>query len=979
MEISKEQYEQMEAEISSLQKENEELKALRKENEEMKALLREHGLSYHPKTKDEKASIVSIYSPIEWPAVVLGVNDRVTLFQSLFRGREDVFAQRWFSKSTGKGGYQPVCINEWSRGICDKKKQKCAECPNRKFKPLDYRDIYQHLEGRDENGCDVVGLYALMPDNYCAFLCTDFDDKSCEHGYKSDVLAFIGVCRDWKIPYSIERSRSGNGAHVWIFFEGTMPAYKARRLGNAILTEAMNRDGRLSFNSYDRFFPNQDTMPEGGFGNLVALPLQGKARKDLNSVFVDDEFRAYRDQWAYLHQVQRISETAVDALLSQHTTDYLDNLTTSSESKPWSIPVPQQISSTDFHGCIEITKADKVYIPLKSVSGKVIHHLKRIAAFKNPEFYAKQNMRMSTFGIPRIISCADVTDEYIAMPRGCEEALQKLLDDYHVRYSVKDETQHGTPISVTFTGQEYDNQLDAIYALLPHTTGVLHATTAFGKTVTAASIIARRKVNTLILVHTKALLDQWRKQLSLFLDIDYTAPENTKKRGRKKAFSPIGCLDSTQDTRHGMIDIALMQSCMEDGEPESFIQDYGMVIVDECHHVSSVTFEKVMKSVRAQYVYGLTATPIRKDGHQPIIFMQCGSIRFSADAKSQIAKQTFKRYLIPRFTSFRSLSEEKNSFVPIRQEIAEDEVRNRLIVEDVRKALDSGRTPILLADLTSHVSTLTEMLLSYCPNVISLTGTGTAKEKRETMLRLQSIPKDEPLVIVATGKYVGEGFDFPRLDTLFLVSPISWKGRLQQYAGRLHREYEGKTDVRIYDYIDIHEPMCDNMYHKRLKGYASIGYTTFCQTAPTLFDELGDVEFGAIEGQIFNGKNYYRPYLKDLTSARSSIVISSPKLHTVSRSMVVSALKECLLTGIDIQIFTRSHSGQTDYLLTQGFQVFVCDTLTLCCTIVDKKTVWYGDINSLCYTTEDENAIKLTDSNLASQLLEKLHADNGRK
>lgn len=978
MEISKEQYELALAEIASLRKENEEMKALRIENEEMKALLREHGLSYQPKKKDEKASIVSIYSPIEWPAVALGVEERVALFRSLFRGREDVFARRWFSKSTGKGGYQPVCCNEWRRGICDKKKQKCAECPNRQFKPLDYRDIYQHLKGQDENGCDVVGLYALMPDNSCVFLCTDFDDKSCEHGYKSDVQAFTTVCRDWNIPYSIERSRSGNGAHVWIFFEGTMPAYKARRLGNAILTEAMNRDGKLSFQSYDRFFPNQDTMPEGGFGNLVALPLQGKARKDLNSVFVDDEFRAYRDQWTYLNHVQKINETAVDTLLSQHATDNLDNLSTSSESKPWSTPIPQEITTTDFHGSIEITKADKVYIPLKSVSGKVVHHLKRIAAFKNPEFYAKQNMRMSTFGIPRIISCEDVTGEYIAMPRGCEEAIKQLLDDYHVRYSVQDETQHGTPISVTFTGQEFDNQLDAIHAMLPHTTGVLHATTAFGKTVTAASIIARRKVNTLILVHTKALLEQWQKQLSQFLDINYTAPENTKKRGRKKTFTPIGCLDSTQNTLHGMIDIALIQSCLEDGEPKPLVQDYGMVIVDECHHVSSVTFEKVMKGVRAQYVYGLTATPIRKDGHQPIIFMQCGPIRFSADAKSQITRQTFKRYLILRFTTFRSLSEMKNSFVPIRQEIAEDDVRNRLIVEDVRKALDSGRTPILLADLTSHVSTLTEMLQPYCRNVISLTGTGSAKEKRETMLRLQSIPATEPLVIVATGKYVGEGFDFSRLDTLFLVSPISWKGRLQQYAGRLHREYEGKTDVRIYDYIDLHETMCDNMYHKRLKGYASIGYVTFSQTAPTLFDELGDVSLGAVEGQIFNGRNYLKTYLKDIASAKSSIVISSPKLHASSRKTIASALQNIQSNGIDIQIFTRTENEQTDYLLAQGFQVFVHPTLTLCCTIVDKKTVWYGDINVLGYTTEDDNAIKLTDSNLASQLIEKLHADNER-
>ena len=273
---------------------------LRKENTELRSLLCAHGIEYKPRPTNV---IDSIYSPISLPVFKLSLDERVALFMSLFKGREDVFARRWFSKSTGKAGYQPVCVNEWRRGVCDKKTYKCAECPNRDFAPLTSQDVYRHLEGKDENCCDVVGLYAIMPDNNCSFLCTDFDDKSCKHGYKDDVLAFVGVCRDWQIPYAIERSRSGNGAHVWIFFEEPLPAFKARRLGNAILTEAMNRDGRMSFNSYDRFFPNQDRLPEGGFGNLVALPLQGQARKNLNSVFVDDDFLAYKDQWIFLYNI----------------------------------------------------------------------------------------------------------------------------------------------------------------------------------------------------------------------------------------------------------------------------------------------------------------------------------------------------------------------------------------------------------------------------------------------------------------------------------------------------------------------------------------------------------------------------------------------------------------------------------------------------------------------------------------------------
>lgn len=885
-----------------------ELEQLRMENARLKEILQANGIAYD--VVSTYAYEEKVYSDISFPEVHLGKEKRIELFRSLFRGREDVFARRWYSKVTNKSGYQPVCVNQWRRGLCDKKAIKCAECPNRNFLSLGYDDVCRHLIGNDENGCDVVGIYAIMSDNNCAFLCTDFDDKSCKHRYKDDVLAFVGVCRDWNIPYSIERSRSGNGAHVWIFFNAVVPAYKARRLGNAILTEAMIRNGRMAFESYDRFFPNQDRTPEGGFGNLVALPLQGKARKDLNSVFVDDEFFAYRDQWTYLAQVQKIEEQKVDVILQNHIHEDLGVLSTSSESKPWVTPVPQNINSADFTKAITITVADKIYIPLNSISAKVLNHIKRIAAFRNPEFYKKQAMRMSTYGIPRIISCFDITDDYLAMPRGCKEAIMKLLDSNGAKYTIVDETNHGKAVAVTFLGTEREEQLDAIESLLPFDNGVLHATTAFGKTVTAASLIARRKVNTLILVHSKALLTQWHERLNEFLDIDYKEPEPVKKRGRRKAFSPIGCLDSTTNTVHGVIDIALLQSCFEDGEVKSFVQDYGMVIVDECHHVSSITFEKVLKSVKAQYVHGLTATPIRKDGQQPIIFMQCGPIRFSADSKSQIQKQSFRRYLIPRFTSYRRITDDKQSFPALQKSLAADEVRNSLIVDDVRKTLESGRTPIVLTGIKQHVDLLAERLKSYANNVIQLTGTCTAKEKREALQRLQEIPADEPLVIVATGQYVGEGFDYPRLDTLFLALPISWKGRLEQYAGRLHRENDGKKDVRIYDYIDIHEPVCDNMYHNRLRAYAAIGYQTVQLGQPTLFEEICDLPAYYEDSQIFNGMTFFKSLIKDIATAKQSVVISSPRLYRVTNNKLVSLLKEQSANGVEVAIVTTMHDEQ---------------------------------------------------------------------
>ena len=944
---------------------------LHKENEVLRSLLKIHGVEYETRMKEDMNK--PIYSLVSVPTITLSIDERIRLFQSLFKGREDVFARRWFSKTTGKSGYQPVCINEWKQGICDKKKYRCVICPNRNFAPLTTQDMYRHLEGKDEYCCDVVGLYAIMQDNNCAFLCADFDDKNCKYGYKEDVLAYVGVCREWLIPYAIERSRSGNGAHVWIFFEAPLPASKARRLGNAILTEAMTRNGQMSFNSYDRFFPNQDYLPEGGFGNLVALPLQGQARRKQNSVFVDNDFLVYKDQWAFLYNLKKIQESTIDQLLRLHYQEELGKLSMSSESKPWVTPLPQNITQEDFHAKVEIIKADKLYIPLKAVSAKVLNHLKRIAAFKNPEFYSKQALRLSTYAIPRIISCFDITNEYLAMPRGCEDATRSFLNDNAVTYTITDKTNHGNKISVSFQGEEREEQLEAINALLPYTNGILHATTAFGKTVTAAAIIARKKVNTLILVHSKALLKQWHDRLTEFLNIDYLKHEEKNKRGRRKVFSPIGCFDSSGNTLHGIIDIALIQSCLDEDGVKPFVQDYGMVIVDECHHVSSITFEQVLMSIKAHTIYGLTATPIRKDGHQPIIFMQCGPIRFTTDVKSQIAKQSFDRFLIPRFTSYNSILENRLSIATLYKYLSEDEIRNNLIVEDICKAVNTGRTPIILTNRTAHVSVLAEKLKATIKNVISLTGAGTTREKREAMQRLQTIPDSEQLVIVATGKYIGEGFDYPRLDTLFLALPISWKGLLTQYAGRLHREYEGKKDVRIYDYIDIHEPICDSMYRKRLKGYAAIGYKTINTAQPTLFDHINDISSSIAENQIFNGSTFYCPYTSDLTKAKRSIVISSPKLYRTEQNPLVTLLKELTQQGIEILITTVAENEQTVFIQAKGLSVKVKPKLSLYTTIIDKEVVWYGSINTLGYASKDDNMIKVTDIYLANELIEMIH------
>ena len=896
----------------------------------------------------------------------LSLEEKVDVFRNLFKGREDVFAQRWYSRTSGKSGYQPVCRNEWDRQLCDKKRYKCTECPNRLFKPLEYEDIYRHLEGKSPDGQDVIGAYAILTDNTCNFLCADFDDKSCEHGYQKDVLAYVDVCKDWGVPCYIERSRSGNGAHVWIFFEQPLPASKARRLGNAILTEATERYGRMTFKSYDRFFPNQDRLPDGGFGNLVALPLQGKARKEGNSVFVDENFMAYKDQWNYLLEIKRISEVAVDAILAKHeTVSELGELSTTSESKPWETPIPPKITHNDFPANPVLIRSNMLYIPLQGFSAKVVNHLKRIASFKNPEFYARQGMRLSTYNIPRIISCADMEEDYIALPRGCEDAVIDLLEGNQVFYRVEDKTNHGENISVKFKGELREEQKVAITKLTAHNNGILNATTAFGKTVTAIGLIAERKVNTLILVHTKALLDQWKSRLEEFLQIDFTEDDLPRRRGRRKAFSPFGTLDSKGNSLHGKIDIALMQSCLEDSEVKPFVRDYGMLIVDECHHVSAVNFERILKYANARYVYGLTATSIRKDGHQPIIFMQCGPIRYSADAKVQMASQTFTRLLVPRFTFYRELTDEKPTYVRMVQKMSEDENRNGLIIEDVCVALKEGRSPIVLTSLTTHVETLAKALTPHCKHVVILVGSESVKEKRQKMEYLQNIPSSEPLVIVATGKYVGEGFDYPRLDTLFLALPVSWKGIIAQYAGRLHREYPSKKEVRIYDYIDIRVPMCDVMYKRRLRGYASVGYQIKSNAPMDLFNEGQNL--------IFNGHTYQSDFFKNLCQAKRSVVISATKLWFAKHSSVLDVLKDLSVRGVEVVTFVKSNLEKEERLKRTGVSIKINDSLAIDVAIIDKSLIWYGSINYLGYNTDENNAIRIYDSALAENIIEMLY------
>jgi hypothetical protein len=650
---------------------------------------------------------------------------KIRLFMSLFKGREDVYAKRWENKNKGTSGYSPVCLNEWQSGICAKPKIPCSKCENKISAALGEDVIENHLRGNI-----VVGIYPMLPDETCSFLAMDFDDAD----WQKDSSVLRDVCVEFKIPVAVERSRSGKGGHVWFFFENPLPVALARKFGAALLTCSMGRRHEIRFKSYDRLFPSQDTMPKGGFGNLIALPLQKAARENKNSEFIDEKFQSYSDQWAFLSDIQKISEDRLDDFISElspgHELGALRIDEQEETEKPWERHISKiKLEKNDFPNQLDIVKANMLFIPKAGISQRALNRLKRLASFKNPMFYRQQAMRLSTYGHPRVVSCTDETKDYLCLPRGCEPDLSSELEELGIDIRFIDKTYCGKRIDVEFNGQLRDEQSLALEYLLHHDTGILSGTTAFGKTIVAIKLIAERKVNTLILVDKVNLLTQWKDKLSEFLIVNEPLPEPPptakKKRGRKKKIGVIGQIGAGRNTLSGIVDIAIMQSLSRQGEVKECVKNYGMIIADECHHASAFTYEQILKTTQAKYVYGLTATPTRKDGHHPILFMHCGPIRYRDNPKKQAENRPFDHYIVPRFTSFKVPLDRDGKDVSIQElyaEITNNEFRNQQIIADVLKNYHQGRNCLVLSLRTAHVELLANKLKEEVPDVVILIG-----------------------------------------------------------------------------------------------------------------------------------------------------------------------------------------------------------------------------------------------------------------
>ncbi|UTD13749.1 DEAD/DEAH box helicase family protein [Treponema denticola] len=914
--------------------------------------------------------------------------EKINLYTSLFVGRQDVFTLRWYNAKSNKSGYSPVCENKWKTGKCDMKKYACAACPFKLHVPLSDRYIFNHLAGKDSTCRDVVGLYPLMEGDVCRFLALDFDSHTgSSDTWKKDAAAVCKTCAAFSIPVSVEISRSGKGAHLWIFFSENISAKRARNLGMLILQAAMNERHSLPFESFDRMFPNQDSIPKGGYGNLIALPLQGQAVKNKYSVFVDEDFIPFNDQWAYLSSVKKLSakdlETCcieitkvvhnflpngcddcginkIDDIAKDRTAYKISGILSNNpinQNKQSNNPASKnvQLTQKDFSSAVYITLSNQIEITKTGISERALGIFRRTAVFLNPEYFKNLHMRLPLYNIPRYIDCSGETENALLLPRGNIDQIQKLLNDCNSHYEITDDREEGMRIEVDFSAELYAEQKAALQAMLKSDIGILSAGTGFGKTVTAAALIAERKTNTIILVQTHTLLEQWKKAVKRFLNYE------------------AGTIATGKDMSTGIIDIAIIKSLTEKNSDavKPRRHTYGMLIVDECHHVSAFGTENLVKSFRSKYVYGLTATPVRRDGRQKIIFMQCGQILYATTTKQMNRVQNFEHYFIPRFTNFHITAEnEENSKQSIQNyysEMIKAESWNLLIVSDVQTAVKAGRTPLVLSDRIEHLKLLKENLKDAAANVIMITGKGTQKQKKEQLEILNKVPASESLIVLATGKYAGEGFDNPRLDTLMLAMPFSWKGTLAQYCGRLHRNFAGKEEVLIFDYVDFRLPVFDRMYRNRLKGYKQLGYTI-----KPVFDSGKKEE---VPSKLYSANDYTTDFIQDCMDAKKSAILYSPYLSKTEVQKFLPLVPKIISNGCKIFIMTKLHEDEgrrkkqqqyINMLETAGAAVSAKENITQRLAIFDEKILWYGSINFLGYSEEADCSIRICNSEIAS-------------
>ena len=986
--------------ISQLQKK---LNDLQLENQILKNILDKAGLSYHKElSKLRQSGSKEAFDPEQGKRIIHPqaiTENMANQFFSMFWGRQDVYAKRSVNKETGKVAYYPQCNNFWTN-VCHKKIKdgiNCKNCKNRSYKTITKKDILNHLQGNAYNASDVIGVYPLLSNGTCRFMVFDFDnhDKDAEEKdfansddtWVEEVESMREICVLNGIEPLVERSRSGRGAHVWIFFDKPIDASFVRKFGFALLDKGAEQINLKSFKYYDRMLPAQDSLPEdSAVGNLIALPLQGKALQDGNSAFIDGNWNAYPNQWETLFNKPRLSQGFLEEKIKEWSNtidDIAANAAESDREKPWNRM--QHFNKNDVEGKLHIILANGIYVDNTNLNAAMQNRIRRMAAISNPVFYKNQAIGTSNYDTARWIYLGkDHLSGYIQIPRGLQDELWENIKQADIDYEMEDERQQGRKINVDFKGELRPEQDKALKELIRYDNGILHAATAFGKTVVSSAIIAQKKINTLIILESSALIEQWKEALEKFLNINEGLPAYETKTGRvRKRKSLIGTLQGAHDSMTGIIDIAMAGSLCKKGKYHKMMNEYGLVLIDECHHSASETIANVLKEVKAKYVYGVTATPKRGDGLEKINYMLIGPIRYSYTTKEKAKEQGIQHLVYPRFTRTvppRGVITDKMHPNEAYEIIHNNDVRDEQIIEDVKNCVAAGRTPVVLSRYKDHSEKFYERLKSYADHVFLMTGNNSKKEHRKILEQMHQVDKNESLILIATGSLVGEGFDFPRLDTLFMATPVSFRGVVEQYAGRLNRDYAGKENVIIYDYVDNHIPMFNNMYMKRLKAYKQIGY------------EFGDglQTVKQTVNAIYDGNNYSENYHKDLLDSNKNIIISSPVISGSKVYELINMLKEKQMSGVQVTIVTWTPDsygfGDAAYWMQlhedmrrAGFYIRTVEEYCDRFAVIDQEVVWYGNINLLAKDKVDDSIMRVRSKGIAGELMEITFRNNDGK
>lgn len=974
------------------------VRLLEYENKILKDKLKKAGISYEEVNPfEEKIESAEEYDLDQGNRIVNPpyITEKMAMrFFSMFWGREDVYARR------GKnGGYFPQCANRWNDRLCPKQRKEkvlCDECENTKWISLDVKKIIDHLLGTKEDGSDVIGVYPLLPNGTCRFIVFDFDNHekgaevtdfaNTDNEWHKEVDALRKMCELNGIRPLVERSRSGKGAHVWIFFKKAIPAATARNFGFLLLDKGSTSINLKSFHYYDRMYPSQDVA--SSIGNLIVLPLQGQALKNGNSAFVDESWNAYSDQWdALFNKTRKLGIEDVEQCMAKWQRELaevrgmLTNIEKNVRPKPWKKKC--EFCKSDVVGKLHMVLGNGVYVDTLNLMPRIQNQIRSLAAFDNPEFYKNKRLGYSNYYSFSAVYLGKDIYGYIQIPRGLRENIIQECEKAGISVEVSDQRETGQPIRVSFKGDLRMQQELAAEKLLSHSDGVLSAATAFGKTVVCSYLIAERKVNTLILLQSKDLLNQWVDELNHFLEIREEPPEYETKTGRKKKRnSVIGVLHGNKNTLTGIIDVAMVGSMYSRGKFNERINSYGMVIMDECHHAASNTSMELLQKINAKYVYGVSATPKRGDSLDRIIYMLLGPLRHRFTALERAKEQGIGHYFVPRYTRVVDTAESKDNINKAYNLISTSKVRNEMIIDDVITCVARKQTPVILTRFKEHAKFLHDALKEKADHVFLLYGDNSDKENAEIRVKLKQIPENESLILVATGQKIGEGFDFPRLDVLMLAAPVSFEGRLEQYVGRLNRDYVGKEAVYVYDYIDSHVRYFDKMYAKRLRTYRKMGFSIWTQ----------ELQPKQIINAIFDSVNYTEKFEQDIVESEKMVVISSPDIRQDKIDRFLLLIKKRQEVGVKVTVITTDPEdityGKSDvcHELIRAMQLVGINVITRteveeCFAVIDDEIVWHGGMNLLGKADVWDNLMRIRNSQVATELLEIAlgYSEEGRK